>query len=66
MCRVTSDLSKEELELLAVELRLVQLTACASGRLRGTEGDAHSPETLEHLEGGLCVVAPEQGLKALL
>lgn len=66
LTRSLTHLGKVEFELLAVELGLVQLDASTRRRLRGAEVDPHSPETLEHLEGRLLVVDPEQGLEPLL
>lgn len=59
-------LGKVEFELLAVELRLVQLDSSPGSGLWGAEVDPHSPETFEHLEICLFIVDPEQRLKALL
>lgn len=59
-------LSEVELKLLAVELGLMQLDACAGRCLGGAEVDPDSPEAFEHLERCLFIIDPEQCLEPLL
>lgn len=59
-------LGKVEFQLLAVELRLVQLDASAGSGLWGAEVDPDSPKAFEHLESRLLVVDPKQRLEPLL
>lgn len=59
-------LGEVELELLAPEGRFMQLYPGAGCRFGAAEVDAHTPETLEQLEGGVVVIHQEQGLEHLL
>lgn len=56
-------LGKVESHLLALKVALVQGSAGLGGGQSIAEVDAHAPEALEELEGGLRVIGAEKLLK---